>query len=88
MLKQLTALVLFFNLINPDTDTDCILFIQPLILISTFHIHKCKWSLSKPNFTDFINDFTLLMIYTMFLFNILNKKAGKTCSILKKYNLM
>ncbi len=33
--------------------------IQLLILIRKFHIHKLKWSGSKPNFSHFINDFKL-----------------------------
>ncbi len=30
--------------------------IQLLILMGKFHIHKIKWSGSKPNFSNFINE--------------------------------
>lgn len=56
-------------------DKDKAYFIQLLILMGKFHIHKMKWSGSKPNFSHFINDFKL---YCKVLCNCTSKKAIRT----------
>lgn len=69
---------------NSDIDKDVVYLIQLLIILGTFHIHKCKWSNSKPNFFHFINEFKQ---YGTTLTKMKNKKAIKTCCIINEYDL-
>ncbi len=57
-------------------------FIQLLILIGKFHIHKMKWSGSKPNLSHFRNDFKL---YFKVLCYCTSKKFIRTLNIVSRY---
>lgn len=57
--------------------------VQLLICKVKFHMHKMKWSDSKPNFSNFKNDFKL---YCNALQNCTSKKAIRACNIVCKYD--
>ncbi len=63
-------------------DKDKAYFIQLLILMGKFHIHKMKCSGSKPNFYHFRNDFKL---YFKVLCYYTSKKAIRTHNIVSRY---
>lgn len=58
--------------------------VQLFIILGKFHIHKKKWSGSKPNFIHFLQE---TKDYCTSLENIINKKARKTCHIFKEYSV-
>ncbi len=63
-------------------EKDFIFFVQPLLFLGKFHIHKKKWTDSKPSFNHFLNE----LDNSSNTINGLNsKKALKTASVLDKY---
>ncbi len=60
-------------------------FIQLLILMGKFYIHKIKWLGFKPNFSNFIKDFKL---YCKVLCNCTSKKAIRTHNIVSRHAIV
>ncbi|KAI7791725.1 hypothetical protein IRJ41_005592 [Triplophysa rosa] len=58
--------------------------IQLIVLMGKFHIHKMKWSGSKPNFFHFINEFKQ---YCDMLHGCKSGKACRTSNIVHKFEL-
>uniref|UniRef100_A0A3B3CA37 Reverse transcriptase domain-containing protein n=1 Tax=Oryzias melastigma TaxID=30732 RepID=A0A3B3CA37_ORYME len=65
-------------------DKDFIFITQLFLLLAKFHIHKAKWSNSKPRFQHFLNEINQ---YSHNIKQIQNKKAIKTNLIFEKFNV-
>ena len=67
------------------TGSNITYIIQLLIILGKFHIHKSKWSGSKPCFQRFSIE---LKQYGTLLENVKNKKAVKTFNCLKRLHFI
>ena len=72
-------IILYFD--DKDMDKDLIFFIQLLLILGKYHIHKKKWTNSKPNIIHFSKE---LHLYSTTIEGLNNKKAKKTLSIIEK----
>ncbi len=79
---QLSGFYVIIYLGDHGFDKDKAYFKQLLILMGKYHIHKMKWSGSKPDFSHFINDFKL---YCKVLCNFTSKKAIRTLNVECRY---
>lgn len=75
---------IFFYVENNKMDRHTTFFIQLIILLAKFHIHKKKWTESKPNIQHFTHD---LQQYTTTIRDIKNKKATRTICTFEKFGL-
>lgn len=81
MLNNFDICMYYSNEIN---NNNFILLVQLLIILGKFHIHKKKWSGSKPNFSHFLQE---IKDYCTSLENIINKKAIKTYGLFQKFKI-
>ena len=72
--------LLYFEDIN--LEKDLIFFVQLVLFLGKFHIHKRKWTDSKPLFNLFLQE---LSHYSTTINDLKQSKALKTNSILKKF---
>lgn len=83
--RRLTGFDVIIHLNDHGFEKDKASFIQLLILMGKFHIHKIKWSGSKPKFSHFISDFNL---YCNVLCNCTSKKAIRTYNFVRRYAIV
>ena len=57
---------------DDSMDADFVFFVQLIVFLETFHIHKNKWADSKPHFVHFYQESKQ---YISTIKNIRNKKA-------------
>lgn len=72
--------LLYFEVIN--LEKDLIFFVQLVLFLGKFHIHKRKWTDSKPLFHLFLQE---LSHYSTTINDLKQSKALKTNSILEKF---
>uniref|UniRef100_A0A3B3IEX6 Reverse transcriptase zinc-binding domain-containing protein n=1 Tax=Oryzias latipes TaxID=8090 RepID=A0A3B3IEX6_ORYLA len=68
--------------LNVKVDEDCIFITQLFLLLAKFHIHKAKWSNSKPKFQQFLSEINQ---YCTIVKHLQNQKAIRTNLIFEKF---
>ncbi len=80
LLQEKDILILF----KRNLDDDTTLFVRLILMLGKFHIHKKKWTNSKPNTDVFLLE---LQQYAATIKDCKNKKAIRTSKVLDKFNL-
>lgn len=75
---------IFIYFENNKMDKDIVFFIQLILLMAKFHIHKKKWTESKPSLEHFIQE---IRQYATSIKDSKNNKAMKTNCIFERLNI-
>ncbi len=82
IILQEKDIFIFFE--NNKMDKNTTFFIQLVLLMAKFHIHRKKWTESKPSLEQFTQE---IHQYARTIKDIKNKKAMKTNYIFERLNI-